>query len=382
MSIKKFKEIFYLLFILSLNVLNIYSFIPEPRGGHTALLVNNKIFFFGGSRPIPKTSPQWNITHQYNLSDEVFYLDLSSQFSVDLPPFTDLSSTSRIPFGTEKGTTVIGNNGIRIFLVGGVQQDMTTFGYNTTNSSFWIYNMNSQKWGLSEQGTTGQPMPRRRSTGTVIDTKGVIYIFGGRVEVDIGSSVFTIFDDLFTFNILTLEWKNLSLPNHPSKRSHCSATLMPDGKIIYIGGVTQSFPGQPATKLDMTEYANSPKNIDPRVGHTALLGGTNSYGLNQTTVYPNFVLLNVKSQPFQYSIITPSGKVILVITSQMSNITNDFGPSNETSSNIYLMNLSNYTWVTQYTNISTPVGTPVGTPTSTKPDIKLIVILCAVCFIG
>ncbi|CAG8841808.1 15271_t:CDS:2, partial [Racocetra persica] len=52
-------------------------------------------------------------------------------------------------------------------------------------------------------------------------------------------------------------------------------------------------------------------NVDPRVGHTALLapdnrtivilGGTQSYGLNQTTPYPIFVLLDISSEPCQYS---------------------------------------------------------------------------------
>ncbi|CAG8762563.1 5864_t:CDS:2, partial [Racocetra persica] len=58
-------------------------------------------------------------------------------------------------------------------------------------------------------------------------------------------------------------------------------------------------------------------NIDPRVGHTALLapdnhtivilGGSQSYALNQTISYPVFVLLDVKSEPFQYSSPQPSG---------------------------------------------------------------------------
>ncbi|CAG8686108.1 10908_t:CDS:1, partial [Racocetra fulgida] len=219
-----------------------------------AALYNDKIFFVGGSRPIPKTSPAWNTTHQFNLSDEVFYLDLSSSFTVDLPPFTDLSATSRVPFGCEKGTIVSGINGARMYLVGGVQQDMTTFGYNTTNSILWIYNVNSQRWDTTGQGTDGAPLPRRRSTATTSDKNGVIYILGGRVEVDTGSNVFTIFDDFFMFDTLLLKWTNMtSLPNHPYKRSHSTATLMPDGRIIYIGGVTQSIPGVAATRISMNE---------------------------------------------------------------------------------------------------------------------------------
>ncbi|CAG8718990.1 16271_t:CDS:1, partial [Racocetra fulgida] len=227
---------------------------PEPRGGHMATLVNNKIFFMGGSRPIPKISSAWTPIHQFNLSDEVFFLDLSSPFTVDSPPFTDLSATSRMPFGSEKGTAVLGNSGVRIYLVGGVQQNMATFGYNATNSTLWMYNLNSQRWEVHGTGVKGAQLPMRRSTATVIDENGTIFILGGRVAVDTGSDVFTIFDDFFTFDTLTPKWTNVtSLPNHPYKRSHNTATLMPDGKIIYIGGVTQSNPGEPANPIEMNE---------------------------------------------------------------------------------------------------------------------------------
>ncbi|RIB26373.1 hypothetical protein C2G38_265772 [Gigaspora rosea] len=59
-------------------------------------------------------------------------------------------------------------------------------------------------------------------------------------------------------------------------------------------------------------------NIDPRVGHTAILapdnytivifGGTQGYVLRQSTSYPTFVLLDVKSEPFQYSSPQTTGK--------------------------------------------------------------------------
>ncbi|KAF0557814.1 galactose oxidase [Gigaspora margarita] len=336
MSTMNFKDVLSLLsiiFILSRNVLYGHSLKPEPRGGHMATLVNNKIYFMGGSRPIPKNSPEWNQTHQYILSDEVFYLDLSSQFNIDSPPFTNLSDISRMPFGSEKGSTVLGDSGQRIYLNGGVQQNMATLNYNASDSILWIYTIKSRQWSTTGPGTHGTLLPRRRSTATIINSKNVIYIFGGRVDLDTGSSVLIIYDDFFTFDTNSLEWKNLSLPNHPSKRSHCTATLMPDGRIIYIGGVTQNNPGEDAIRIHMTEIyifdtvqstwllqtANSPENIDPRVGHTAvlapdnntivILGGTQSYGVNQTTPYPVFVLLDVKSEPFQYSAPTPSGSI-------------------------------------------------------------------------
>ncbi|RIB15168.1 hypothetical protein C2G38_1600135 [Gigaspora rosea] len=270
--------LFCLIFVLSLIAYGVSSFDPEPRGGHMAVLIDKRLYFMGGSKPIPKNSTFWSPNRQFNLSDEVFYLDLSSPFTIDAPPYMDISSTSQMPFGSEKGTTVKGNNDLRIFLVGGVQQNIQTLAYD----------VKTQVWGTSGPGTTGPPLPNRRSTATIIDQNGVIYIFGGRVEIDTGSNVFTCFNDMFTFNIDSLVWTNLSLPNSPSPRSHCSATLMPDGKIIYIGGVNQSIPGQPASRIVMNEIyvfdtilstwslkaAKIPSFVDigPRVGHTAVLG--------------------------------------------------------------------------------------------------------------
>ncbi|KAF0539797.1 galactose oxidase [Gigaspora margarita] len=231
-----------------------------------------------------------------------------------------------------------------------------------------------------------------------------------------GSSMFTIFDDLFTFDTNLLEWKNLSLPNHPSKRSHVTATLIPDGRIIYIGGVTQSNSGDNGTRLLMTEIyvfdtiqltwslktANSPNsvNIDPRVGHTAVLAPDNHTivifggmqdGFAQITAYPVFILLDVKSEPFQYLAPTPSGsappplafhtatlyqKYMIVA---FGNITNDFGPSNNTSAYVYLMDLSNYTWVTQFGELtSTDFRKTTPTDFGKTTPTKLAIIICSI----
>ncbi|CAG8591182.1 22356_t:CDS:2 [Gigaspora margarita] len=139
-----------------------------------ATLVNDRIYFFGGSRRIPMISPSWIQTHQFNLSGDVFYLDLSSQFNVDLPPLTDLSFTSRMPFGSEKGVTVLEN----------VCQELTDYHFPGADP---------------------------------LQSLLIIYIFGGRVQIDTSSDVFILFDDFSTFDTLLLKWSNLSLPNHPSK---------------------------------------------------------------------------------------------------------------------------------------------------------------------
>ncbi|CAG8595475.1 13477_t:CDS:1, partial [Racocetra fulgida] len=79
------------------------GFTPEGRGGHEAVLLKNTIYFIGGSRAIPNASPFKSSIRSYNLSNEIFYLDLASPFSTTSPPYVDLSGTSaRLQYGNEK----------------------------------------------------------------------------------------------------------------------------------------------------------------------------------------------------------------------------------------------------------------------------------------
>ncbi|CAG8471443.1 43134_t:CDS:10 [Gigaspora margarita] len=231
-----------------------------------ATLDNDRIYFFGGSRPIPITSPAWNQTHQY------------------------LSAISRMPF-RECHLDVKGEQQYYEIVV----------------------------WDTNGPGTYGPPLPRRRSTATVIDKNGVIYIFGGRMGVD-------------------------------------------------TGGVTQYFSGGLPTRVSMNEHT-----ID-------IFGGTQGY-FRQSTSYPTFVLLDVKSEPFQYSSPQTSGMappplsyhlyqnyMIVAFGVSENNVTNDFGPSSNTSADIYIMKLLNYTWVTQFEKASS----------SNTNHIKLITIISSV----
>ncbi|CAG8737961.1 26288_t:CDS:2, partial [Gigaspora rosea] len=53
------------------------------------------------------------------------------------------------------------------------------------------------------------------------------------------------------------------------------------------------------------------------------------------------------------------------------NITNDIGPSNNTSAYVYLMDLSNYTWVTQF-------GEPTPTDFGKTTPAELVIIICSI----
>ncbi|CAG8550896.1 6375_t:CDS:2, partial [Racocetra fulgida] len=186
---------------------------PEGRGGHESVLVNDKLYFMGGSRLVPKLNPK-----RYNLSDEVFYLDLSLQFTTRNPPFIDLTDgTSRMFFGNEKGS-----DKSDVYLIGGTQLNLATLNWSVTNQVInwnvteefiFIYRTVPKIWTKLFQGVKGTQPPRRRSTSTVIKPND----------------------------------------NTPSPRSHSTATLLPNGKIVYIGGVSQDTPGSQTNLIIMTE---------------------------------------------------------------------------------------------------------------------------------
>ncbi|RIB26700.1 hypothetical protein C2G38_195004 [Gigaspora rosea] len=137
-------------------------------------------------------------------------------------------------FGSEKGTAVLGGpTRVNVYLVGGVQQNLTRLNeidknsnittnqtllmieeinktYNMTDQSVFIYQPYGNTW-LNILNQKGTPPTRRRSTSTVINQKGIIYIFGGRSQADTGSPIFICYNDLFTFDTTLVSWNKLTL---------------------------------------------------------------------------------------------------------------------------------------------------------------------------
>ncbi|CAG8537941.1 7459_t:CDS:2 [Dentiscutata erythropus] len=408
----KTKFLIKIIFFVTIFICNVIgSFIPEGRAGQEAILIGTQLYFMGGSRTIPSSNPIKSNIRGYNLSDEVFFLDLSSAFSTNNPPFVDLSDAgARMEFGNEKGSVVLGGaNKDNVYLVGGTQQDLALLNkddqnktitsnqtlmieqifntYNATDQMIFLYRPASRAWSTLGQGVIGTQPTRRRTTSTVIDQNGKIYIFGGRVEFDMFSHTLILYNDLYTFDTTLIKWEKIDAANAPSARSHATPILLPSGKILYIGGVTQSAPGVQTNLLPMTE---------PRVGHTAtltpnnktiiILGGTTSYVLNQTVPQPNYLSLDISKEPYQYSELKLSGNnppylsfhTTTLYSNYMivafGNITNDASPSYETSPNIYLLDVNCLAWANKFSTDSSSCPTPSpSSPSPSGPSIGLIV---------
>ncbi|CAG8660232.1 4941_t:CDS:2 [Dentiscutata erythropus] len=316
-------------------IFGINCFTPEGRSGHVAVIVNNQIYFMGGSRLIPDGNPIKSSIRKYNLSNEVFSLDLTSQFSTINPSYVKLPD-SQMAYGSEKGTAVVGGPSKEdVYLVGSTLQNLTLLNqidnnatitsnqtlminelintWNVTNQPIFVYRPSVQSWFSPD--SQGGPMIRRRSTSTVIDQNGrIIYMFGGRAQIETGSLTLICFNDLYTYDTTVSKWSQINAANAPSPRSNSPAILLQNGKILYIGGVYQISPGEATLPIDMNNIAKSSIPIQARAGHTATL--------------------------------TPDNKTIIIIGGTSSNITNNETSSNETNPYIYLLDLPCKSWVT------------------------------------
>ncbi|CAG8565000.1 19207_t:CDS:2 [Dentiscutata erythropus] len=250
------------------------------------------------------------ISPSNSISGEVFYLDLSSPPDIDNLSFIDLTNTSPMLYGISKGAALASGIGKSyIILIGGTQQDINMPQQNITDQFVFVYNVHSQNWEIVQ----GAQPTRRSSISTVID--------------QFASDTNILYNELYSFDTSTLLWGNLSgATNAPMPRSHATATLLPDGKIIYIGGVIQqSFENQTTLQnmLQIFIYdtqflgwsaikANASFVVQPRMGHTAvltsdnksiiLLGGISTLHdeINQIAADPNFLVLKIESGTYEY----------------------------------------------------------------------------------
>ncbi|CAG8646525.1 14777_t:CDS:2, partial [Racocetra persica] len=399
----------------------INGFIPEGRGGHVATIFQNQIYFMGGARIIPSTNPIRSPTRVYNLSDQVFFLDLSSSFSTSNPPYVDLSETSaRMTYGFEKGAAVVGGPANdNVYLVEGIQQDLSLLNkidknvtitsnqtlmynellktWNVTNNTIFMYNLREKYWTIPKPIGV-PPSIRRRSASTVIDKDGTkIYMFGGRADTSTGSPIFIIFNDLYTYDTILSKWETINVTeNAPISRRPTSPVNMDEIAVFDTNSLKWS-----------NKHAENASRIQPRVGHTAtlsqdktsiiIIGGTTAsiIGL-RITAYPIFILLDISTEPYKYSELNDSGErprplayhTVNLYQNYMivafGNITDEVYESNNTSSTIYLLDMPCLKWVTTFipNNTSCPPQTLLQpSPQSTPIGVIIGTTIAAIIFV-
>jgi N-acetylneuraminic acid mutarotase len=212
-----------LLIILLIEI--VQSLTPADRSVLSSVLVDKKIFFFGGySINSPNVSPNLN---------QILYLDVSKPLNTANPPFEEIPN-AQIPFGSSFATAFFSPQKNTVYLFGGIMVDVNT-DLDSFKSVLYSYNLETNEWAIPI--TNGIEPKRKREISSVINNgTGKSYIFGGINDKVIGSPNLVVFNDMNIFNTISSTWSKGSVINAPLPRMDYTATLLSNGIIVFIGG--------------------------------------------------------------------------------------------------------------------------------------------------
>ncbi len=194
--------IFYLFinFIFGYLFFEIESFVPLGRLAHTAITVDNKLYFFGGDISGYDTT-------------EVFYLDLTKPFNVISSSWNDISTSSAIPFRSTWAAIALTNNSNdpTVYLIGGTMHNENV--EDSFISLVQTFNPNSNQWDIPI--IRGKEPKRQREIQAITDDLGNIYVFGGGADSLVGSETIQYFNDMIILNTNDLTWSYGTIINAP-----------------------------------------------------------------------------------------------------------------------------------------------------------------------
>ncbi|CAG8687936.1 23062_t:CDS:2 [Rhizophagus irregularis] len=221
-SLANFTLLWMLLQVLVEVNCQMTPFKPSALNCHTATFIDNKLYILSGLSTI-----------SYKSVKEFFYLDVSVPFNTRELSWQDLSNINMVP-----------PHGLATSAKGGVNND-TLFlygGNNQTMESVYTFDPHHMIWNPPK--ITGISTIRKSSLTGVMGYNGKFYLWSGRTPI--------ISNDMLILDTISLNWEKGSLVNAPTPRIFYGATLLPNDKIIYIGGLNDV----------TTEFDDDTLNID------------------------------------------------------------------------------------------------------------------------
>ncbi|CAG8561197.1 6301_t:CDS:2 [Ambispora leptoticha] len=207
--------------ILANLALNIGGIDPAslPRDGSNAALIGKKIYFIGG-----KTTPPQKIN--------TYLLDLTSDFIVTKPNFVEVFGFGNGNISSPVWTAAcVKKEDETIYIFGGSDASQSTLPKVNTMYTIKLSNDTFLDWTTSLPNQ-GEAWPSARDgIVPVIDNLSRIFIWGGFNEEQDNKTMY-VFE--------SSNWKSYIFDNAPNPRASYSATLLDDGRIIYIGGISRS----------------------------------------------------------------------------------------------------------------------------------------------
>ncbi|PKK64419.1 galactose oxidase [Rhizophagus irregularis] len=207
----KFSLIYFLLWILLQILVDVncqsMPFKPNVIYRHTATFVDNKLYILGGKDVSNGT-----------LVKRFFYLDVSVLYDTQRLSWQDLSNINIIPLHTDATSAKGGVNNDTLYLYRGASSDKTM-------ALVYTFDPNRTSW--NPQKIT---MIRKWDLTGVVDSNGKFYLWGG-----VNDNV-AVANDMLILDTTNLNLSEGSLVNALTPRFHYGATLLPNNKIIYMGG--------------------------------------------------------------------------------------------------------------------------------------------------
>lgn len=224
---------------------SILCYLPHDRSFHNSVIINNRLFIFGGTKNVTKDA--------YKYSFELFYLDLSKPFDNASLSWV-LIPEGNIPVSLFESTSILGLDNSTVYIIGGfIKNKNRRFDYSNI---IYIYDSFTNKW--STPLTTGDSTPRQGMRG-VINNLGIIYMFGGYNATNVTETIYsgTFYNDMNIFNTTSMTWTVLSISkNLPSKCGGYSANILKNGVIVYIGGAKYDSNRTKFVHVDIDDVSN------------------------------------------------------------------------------------------------------------------------------
>ncbi|KAF0526946.1 galactose oxidase [Gigaspora margarita] len=381
-------------FFLILSFVNLFVICddipsPSPRDSLASSLVNNKLYFFGGIGS--------------ELTNEVWYLDLSNSFNVSVPPWhKDKELPVAIAFASSCVSPI--DNSL-VFLIGGNMSHADNTSVPFYPTEVFIFDSKISHWRPPNIIDYNTSFTGRFYFRAIIDNDGKIFMFGGRNPyINISDTYIAngfLNNDMHMLDTTTMKWSTLSISqNVPLPRFAYAAVLLPTAEIIYIGG--HEDPQFSLVEIKMVRFFNTKSftwsnkqttgaSIDSRGSHTAVLtqdGSIIIYGgmtINFTRVSPDLAVLNINTWEWSIPNI-PQKDVPPSLARHSAAIYENymivsFGrhvsePQPSTNPFIYILDIRNYTWV-NVANINKLESTPIPTNLSSF-KFTLIVVVASV----
>ncbi|RHZ77940.1 hypothetical protein Glove_168g42 [Diversispora epigaea] len=221
---KLFKFIFCTLLLIN-SILCYDKYVPSKRYLHNSIIINDKLLILSGN------------TNTTDYEFELFYLDLSKPFDNFNLTWT-LISDKGLPVYVWRSTSVLSLDNSTVYLIGGFMINKETNEYDYSNL-IYTYDCLTSKW--SKPVIDGDKVPPRQNIKGVIENSGKIYIFGGHNATNLTSFSGVSFNDMNVLDTFSKTWTNLNISeNLPLSCAEYAVNILPNGTIIYIGGVERA----------------------------------------------------------------------------------------------------------------------------------------------